>query len=395
MVFSRSKLRGIILEHEDDDTYHGSSSFMPSLPTVKRLRPYLPSRNSLRPSFSRQDEGPHGFMPDTSHVIKPDTYISINPFEEGQLGTIGLDLRVGRLIAWSDVVADNVTYANLGEMKHKTLKLGEKFVLEPDENGEKVYYITSFEEVKFSNNLEMAVDSKSTTGRVGGMSHGAGKTSHGNLITIVQPYAFPLMVECGKTKLSQAIFRYKGTPYMTNEEILKSGEINFKGRDISLEKSLTPKGLSMQFDTSIAYRAKKCDNPIEMDAKGTVDWRDYFELIDRNSSLTLDRRTLYLLGSLGNIELGRACGILSREEEVLTGTGTWGHFAGIFQPGFQGGITMEVYSHSKRKISRGDKAGVVLFDAVETNANYGNLSYQKIGSYQGQKTPTLPKMFNV
>jgi len=369
-----------------------SLSSFSSLPEVKRLRPYLPSRNSLRPSFSH-GEGSHGFMPDISTQKKLGTFLEITPFEKEQLGTVGLDLRVGKLIAWSDTVSDNVCYNDLFSMEHKFLQEGEKFVLDSNEDGEKVYYITSFEKVDFSNNLEMMVDSKSTTGRVGGMSHGVGKSKEGYLITIVQPYAFPLKVECGKTKLSQAIFRYKRTPYMTNEEILNSNEISFKGKGISLEKSLTPKGLLMRFDTGLAYRAKKCDKPINMDAKGTIEWGDYFEAIEGNHSLTLDKKTLYLLGSLGVIGLGRACGVLSREQEVLTGAGAWGHFAGIFQPGFVGGITMEFYSHSKRKISRGDKAGVVLFDEVESDKT--PLSYQQLGSYQGQKTPTLPKMFKV
>ena len=226
MVLSKTELINLIYK----DERAGISSFSPSF--------HRSGLHSLRPSF-RSDEGSHSLMPDISHRSERGTFLEITPFEKGQLGTVGLDLRVGKLIAWSDVVEDNVGYGSLVKMEHKYLGQGEKFVLEPNEDGEKVYYLTSFEEVKFSDDLEMMVDSKSTTGRVGGMSHGVGRTREGNLITIIQPYAFPLMVECGKTKLSQAIFRYKRTHYMTNEEILNSNEVSFKGENISLRKSST------------------------------------------------------------------------------------------------------------------------------------------------------------
>jgi deoxycytidine triphosphate deaminase len=222
------------------------------------------------------------------------------------------------------------------------------------------------------------------------MSHGVGSTEEGELITALQPFAFPLKVTCGKTRLSQTVVRYKGTPYMTNNEVLKSNEIKFEGDGVSLEKSLTPKGLLMQFNTDRVYRAKQNNQPIDMDAKNTLQPADYFELIEGNSQLTLDKKTLYLIGSLGIIDLREACGLLSREQEVITGTGAWSHFAGIFQPFFKGGITMEFYSHSKRRLSRGDKAGVVVFDKVEgvkeKLKDYG-------GAYQGQRPPRLPKMF--
>lgn len=382
MIISKTKLEGLILKGFCDI-----------------LEDPLVIRNGLRPNSNRftfgWEEGAKGFAPDISHIQRDETFFRIcPPIKEDQFGTSGIDLSVGNLISWSDTVADNVTLDDMLSMKHKVLNYGDKFILKPNEKGERVYYIQSREAINFSDNLDIMIDSKSTTGRVGGMSHGVGRTKDGNLITILQPYSFPLEVECGKTRLSQVIVRYKDTPYMTNEEILKDKEIGFSGEDIYLRKALTPKGLLMQFDTKIAYRAKKCNKPINMDAKATVDWKDYFEVIEENSSITLDKNRLYLMGSLGVFDLGRVYGILSREQEVITGAGAWGHFAGIFQPGFQGGITMEVYSHTKRKISRGDKAGVVLFDKVETGIGEPLAKIAR-GSYQGQRPPTLPKMFKI
>jgi len=350
--------------------------------------------------FHADFPGPEGAMPDFGDIIEGpnnhssrQTFLSLEPCPfPDQFGTAGFDIIVGGLIAWSDTVADNVTRTDLCAMEHKFLEYDESFVLQPDEDGQRVYYIVSSQALNNSRDLEILTDSKSTTGRVGCMSHNAGRTDQGHLITIVQPYAFPIKVMRNKTKLSQALVRYKGTPYMTHEEILSGKDITFEGDGVSLQRDLTSRGLLMKFDTKKVYRAKKCSKPIDMDAKGTIDWKDYFDVLDGNSAITLDKKTLYLLGSLGVIGLDRACGVLSREMEVLTGTGAWSHFAGIFQPGFKGGITMEVYSHSKRKISSGDKSGVVLFDKVEGEISE-DIGKGYKGSYQGQTPPLLPKMF--
>jgi deoxycytidine triphosphate deaminase len=158
------------------------------------------------------------------------------------------------------------------------------------------------------------------------------------------------------------------------------------------KECLDPRGVLMQFRTDTAYRAKKCDKPIDMDARGTLDWTEYFELIDGNSEIILDEKTLYLLGSIGAIDLREVCGFLTREQAVLTGTGAWGHFAGVIQPRFSGEITFEVYSHSKRRIQAGDRAGTVTFDRIEGKLK-GDNDYG--GAYQGQRAPRLPKMFKI
>lgn len=337
------------------------------------------------------------FTPNLTLDSPEDFFVDIDPTpEEGQKGIVDFDLRFGNDVYSSDLVMERVSERDLSSMSHRRLKDGEEFVMTPDESGQKVFYVTSAEQVRFSPNLEIIVDSKSTTGRVGCMSHGAGFTQDGRLITILQPYSFPLLVRAGKTRLSQAVIRYKDTTYMTSGEILNSGEVDFlDDKEITksiLAGAISPKGLRMQFDTGLAYKAKKCSEPVDMDVKGALDWRKYFELVEGNSSIACEASTLYLLGSLGVVKLGAVCGILSREQEVLTGAGAWGHFAGIFQPFYIGGITMEFYSHTRRKVHTGDSAGVVLFDLVDLSPtesrpkDYG-------GSYQHQKPPRLPKMF--
>jgi deoxycytidine triphosphate deaminase len=293
---------------------------------------------------------------------------------------------------------DSVGEEDLSGMEVRHLKEGEGFVLEPDPDGKNVYYIPSFERVEHSDDLGLAVDSKSTTGRVGCMSHGVGRTKQGELITIIQPFAFPLKVTCGRTRLSQVTMRYRDTQFMTMKEVVESKQVgmirgdNGRGDKVVLPKEcLDPRGVLMQFRTDTAYRAKRCEKPIDMDARGTLNWTEYFELIDGNSEIILDEKTLYLLGSIGAINLREVCGFLTREQAVLTGTGAWGHFAGVIQPRFRGEITFEVYSYSKRRIQAGDRAGTVTFDRIKGKldaTDYG-------GDYQGQRAPRLPKMFKI
>ena len=343
-----------------------------------------PTKKGLLPSAS-----------DISSFPKPETFIYMNPRpEEGQVGTAGFDLRAGTFIAWSDRVRTwhkqpFVSSAEFYNMDHKKLAIGEKFVLESDPLGNRVYYLFSNEGVLLSENLEMIVDSKSTTGRVGAMSHFAGFSEDGHVITVIQPYSFNLMIEAGKTRLAQTVIRYRGSSFLENGNVVGSGQVKFYGDNVSLEGALKSRGLQMNFDTRLIYAAKNCEEPIDMDAKD-LDWTKYFEKIVGNDKIDTDKMRLYLLGSLGTLDMGNICGILSRESDVLTGTGAWGHFAGVFQPFFCGGITMEYYSFSNAEIKTGDNAGVVTFDLVEGNlkkpGGYG-------GSYQGQKPPRLPKMF--
>ena len=351
-------------------------------------------KNSLISSQSHV----HRLAPDTrsiteesySHTRERESLI-IKPFpEENNLGISGIDLRFGRLVAWTDTVRQNATKDDLLGFPHKVLEPGEEFVMEHDPEGNKVYYVTSFESVSIPSSLEILIDSKSTTGRVGGMSHEVGYDNKtGEIIKLIQLYSFPLKVTCGKTSLSQAVIRYKGSKYLETEKILSGDFVAFEEDGQSIKENITPRGLSMNFSTDLIYRARKCDIPVDMDARGTIDPKDYWERIEGNSKVTLDAKTLYLFGSLGKIKLGAVCGLLSREEQVLTGTGTWGHFAGIFQPFWKGGVTMEVYGFSKREICRGDRAGIVIFDEIEVE---GGRTYE--GSYQNQRPPMLPKMFS-
>jgi len=331
--------------------------------------------------------------PSVEEIVGKD-YILFKPEpEKGQVDKAGFDLRIGNYIGISDTVIQDLTAEDIKNMRWVKLEDGEPFILEPNPDGNKVYYVPSYESISLSQDLEVFLDSKSTTGRVGCISHTAGVSSQNHIITALQPFQFPLIVRAGKTKLSQVAIRYKNSSYMSHEEVASRTSVDITENGESLmDRLMTPRGLQMQFDTrNRIYRAKRCDIPIDMDAKGTINPEPYFDCLEGNGEVTINPKTLYLLGSLGIIRLGMTCGFLTREENVLTGTGAWGHFAGIFQPGFTGGITMEVFSPSKRIIRTGYKAGTVIFDKLN---GYKDEKFDfHTGTYQGQIPPLLPKMF--
>jgi hypothetical protein len=377
----------------------------------EQLKVFRTSREEITASYvveylmnkSSREPETHGLMPRLEDTAKPDynfghrrTYVVIEPFQEfDNLGEIGFDLRVGPMIAESDIcITKGLSDEDLREMPHKILDPGETYIMQGDPLGERVYYVVVHEIFGPSKDLEAIIDSKSTSARVGVMTHVAGKTKEGNMILGIRPRSFPIEVTSAKTSLSQVAIRYKGTPYLNNGDIEKSEICFLEGTESILEGLLNSHGMLMLFKTKVPfYRAKtfhKDMAPINMDAKGTVGLNDYFEICDPSDKIDAERNRLYLVGSYGSLSLGKVCGFLSKQEGVLSGTGAWGCFAGILQP-FRDdlSITMEYFSPDKVRISNASEAGYVIFDAVEGSRK----SQDKLISYNNQPSPQLPRMF--
>jgi deoxycytidine triphosphate deaminase len=355
--------------------------------TVHRLAPDITERHIERA------------MPDLPQCLEEErilsqTYFSVDPFRREELGITSFDYRLGGLIGVCDTVLGKVSEADILKMEHYRIDEGQPFQFKYDLNGNRIYYFVSRERVGHSRDLEVEVHAKSTTGRVGCHVRGVGRTKEGRLITLLQPLAFNLNAEGGRTSFSQGVVRYAGTKYATVEEIKKRGLVSFGKEDLG--RFVTSLGAVIRFDTKLAYAAKRTDEPIDMSASGTLDWRNFWERIEGNHQLVLDGRRLYLLGSEGVIVLNGACGIISKEKDTFNGLGGFGCLAGVIQPGFIGEITMEPFFQNKTKIKKGDVAGHVLVDMVEGKVpeEAGEEMRTKYGGdYQHQKAPRLPKMF--
>jgi len=322
--------------------------------------------------------------------------VEIEPWDDAQVKNVGVDVRLGGDV-WASDTLTRVNETNARSFLENAThhEIGDSFVCQPDPKGQKIYYFLTHERIRTSPLIDYKVDSKSTTGRVGCMSHQAsnGNVFDGRILIALQPYVFPIRVIPGKTSVSQVIFRFAGTPTMTQTEIRKTWgeEVGFY-RDkelVPLEEILRPGGLEMTFSTERAYRAKNTGEPIDLTKLEHYAGEDFFEELDGNNQLTLEPYRFYLFGTRETVSLGKICGELSRENSNV-GTGLWSHFAGFFMPGFSGGITLECWSPVRRIIHHGDPAGLVTLDRVRTNN-----AIEFKSPYQNQKAPRLPKMFKV
>ena len=331
--------------------------------------------------------------------------LEIENLDESLMSIAGFDLRVGDEIYLSHNQRAKIPtihhlqeLAKNGELKRLEPDKNGKFTLEHDINGNKIYYIATYERLRLSQRLDLRIDAKSTIGRLGVMCDNKADMSSHTMFTqpiifTAQPYAFDLHVTPGKSSLIQAILRNKSSPFMTHEQILNGQRVvsfSEKGREALLEEIIREDGLQMTYDTSAAIAAKKVPPcPIDVDApKRYYKGEDFYKLVKCGQEVSLNPKTLYLMRTIQRINLRNACGILSREAKH-TGTGLWGHFAGFIWPGFEGPITMECRSESRRIISHGDPAAFLQLDNLPRE-----LSSQEAysGSYQ-KVNPLTPKMF--
>ncbi len=371
---------------------------------------HLTSKSSLS-FFDRYDDGFAHAIPDfrrERRSIMPsikERNLLIENLDEKLLGVAGVDLRIGEVFRGSCLrrIDDEEHLSQLvseGSLKRVKPRNG-KIVLEPSYNGKNVYFVKSVERISLPLELDIVVDARSTAGRLGLLCDDVSFRSRvfesNPVIVGVRSYAFPVEIEQGKSSIFQGIFRYKDSPYMTQEQILSSDgaiELFSQKKKLSLKENrrVSENGLYISFSTGVICRARKLkeiQGPINIDAPaGGYETKDYFDVLGGNDEFLMEAKRFYLLGTNERVSLGNVLGVISRDSPK-TGTGLWGHFAGNIWPGFNGEITMECRSETPRVIVSGDYAGFISFDLLESKN--GERGYK--GSYQNQRAPRAPKMF--
>ena len=366
------------------------TSFLPLEPTDRSAcRGLVPNIREEIPYFS------DAILPDLRNDSELDSSsVKIEPWDDELVQHIGVDVRLGDEVWVSDTLTrlnPNNAASFLQAAKHH--KIGNSFICQPDPRGQKIYYFLTHERIRTPPLIEYKVDSRSTTGRVGCMSHQAsnGDIFDGRILIALQPYAFPIEVIPEKTSVSQVVFRYAGTSYLTQDETRKAWgkDIAFYENEnlIPLESRLKADRLELRFSTKRVYRARRTDQPIDLTKVDQYNPHDFFEELEGNDQFTLEPHNFYLLGTRETISLGKLCAELSRENSNV-GTGLWSHFAGFFMPGFSGEGTLECWTPVRRIIYDGDPAGLITLDKVLTSKE---IEFK--GPYQHQKAPRLPKMF--
>lgn len=402
MVLSREKLSQAIYSSEDlagdlvellaeqghfDDGSSKRRGLMPSLLSSHGISAALPNLRDYRGGLRTRG-------------------LQIANLDDELLENGGFDVRVGAVFTGPDMrrIADLDNLRQLlseGKLKEVKPQNG-KILLEPDVMGRKVYYVLSYESVCLPENLELRIDSRSSTGRVAGMCGGHWEKffngmNRQRLITALQPFAFPLLVTVNKTSLFQVALRYWETGYMSRADILENQDsvqlfIDEERVDLSKKGRISPEGLKLTYNTHKVFRARpinKIPEPIDMDAIGVYRPEDYYDLIEGDGEIKVEKNRFYLFPTQERVQMGSLFGFLSRES--YDDPGVWGHFAGFFKSLYNGEITMEVMSYFNRIIRRGQEAGRVQFDKLDRELEEGE-GYA--GVYQGQRAPRLPKMFS-
>lgn len=350
---------------------------------------------------SPKNDESYAVSPVKSRVSSGD--ILIDPFRVENLSYDGLDFTIGGQIYKSDrLLSEQISIEDLeqlveeGGARQVVKKQGEKIIFEVGT----VYYVLSDEEIKVPNDLQLVVDSKSTLGRLGCLCHEATHPKYfpeaHHLIGVIRPYVFPLIATIGESELFQAVLRYQNSSHMTREEILNGDGIKVSVNDERKEIGdyILEDKLALHFSTHKAYVAKPTSlipGPIELEVQEDTkpNWKDYFEEIKGDSKILLEPGRFYLLGTKENISFGPVCGRLTRDYGGHL-TGLWSQFAGIIHAGFNGEITLECMTNAKREIKEGDLAGTIEIDKLVGCANIKGK-----GSYLGQKSPRLPKVFKL
>lgn len=327
----------------------------------------------------------------------------IENFNPSLLSIAGMDLRVGEVYR-----ANSLIRLNSAEDLSKLVQKGTfqqvkpdsqgKIRLRHDVSGNVIYVVASHEKIKLPSHLDLKVDSRSSTGRLAVLSDYISSKvlnsgSRSPVIVSVRPYAFDIIVTPGQSQLFQANLRIRNSAFMSQDEVSNDAKnigLLQGDSELALKDHLTKEGLLMTYSTQRAFVARRhVEDAIDVDARNCYGTNDFFEEVGGNHQLDMQPRRFYLLGTREAIRLGNVAGILTRDSPD-TGTGLWGHFAGIIQPGYQGRITMECRSESPCTILDGDPAGFVAFDKLSRELRSGE-GYH--GKYQNHDAPKLPGQF--
>lgn len=355
--------------------------------------------------YDYEREHKHGLISTdrtTKNLFKSKGFVIEPEPEEDQIQPSSIELKVGKELYVLN--AGFTSFNILSLMRHciDRVKIPEEgYVCHPG----LVYIVKSHEKVRLPDHYEGETDAKSTTGRVGCMCHAfsdrfgmlestvqkGGEPDH--FYFVVEPFAFPILLLPGKTRLFQMRLREKNSSHLNINELRAYYGTKLIGlykekQIINLEKVIEQDSLRLTLSTDKVYAHKRgASKPLDLTKRGFYEPSEYFEEMKGNDEFFMEKDRLYLLGTNERVKLGNLCGRLSREATGL-GVGLLSHFAGFFDPGFDGEITLEFWSFRPWRIMNGQYCG-----KVELEELCGEPDKKYCGSYQGQKAPLMPKIF--
>jgi len=339
--------------------------------------------------------------------------VTSRPFDVDQVQPASLDLRLGP-VAWrvraSFLPGPNATVAERVEsLKLHEIDLSKGALLEPGRSGG-VYIVPLEERLALPAEVAATANPKSSTGRLDLFTrviadHGrefdtipAGYA--GPLYVEISPRTFPVIVRAG-SRLSQIRFR-KGNARLDDAELaevhratpLVDGELHLSG------------GLMLSIDLPgsggvIGYRAKRHTGLVDVDRRGALDARDFWDPIvaDGRRELVLDPDQFYILASREAVTVPPDYAAEMMPFDPLVGEFRV-HYAGFFDPGFghsaAGGAgsraVLEVRSHEIPFIlEHGQTVGRLVYERLLERPRF--LYGSDIGSHYQAQGLKLSKHF--
>jgi len=340
--------------------------------------------------------------------------VATEDIDDAQIQPASLDLRLGP-VAWrvraSFLPGPGATVKDkLGGAVLHEIGLEGGAVLETG----CVYVVPLLESAEFSFRVSGIANPKSSTGRLDVFTRLITDRAqsfdrvesgyHGPLYAEISPRTFPILVRKG-SRLNQLRVR-RGSPQFTDTQLRRlNAETPLVDREADIDNGLA---LSVDLEgeagaNHVGWRAKRHTNIIDVDRRGMLDPRDYWDAIEpsRTGNIVLDPDEFYILASRESVAIPPEYAAEMVPFNPLVGEFRV-HYAGFFDPGFgyagAGGLgaraVLEVRSREVPFIlEHGQIVGRLVYEKMlaRPDALYG----QRIGSnYQAQGLK-LSKHFRV
>jgi dCTP deaminase len=336
-----------------------------------------------------------------------------HPFDADQVQPASLDLRLGAvayrvrasfLPGPASTVAERIEALKLHE-----IDLTKGALLEPGRSGG-VYIVELQESLALPRDVAAATNPKSSTGRLDVFTRVIADHARafdtipagyqGPLYVEISPRTFPVIVRAG-SRLSQVRFRrgharlddlaltalHAGTPLVDGPLHLSDGlmlSVDLSGRD----------GI-------VGYRAKRHTGVVDVDRRGTLDMRDFWDPITTHGrrEMVLDPDEFYILASREAVTVPPDYAAEMVPFDPLVGEFRV-HYAGFFDPGFghsgAGGAgsraVLEVRSHEIPFIlEHGQSVGRLVYERMLARPDF--LYGTDIGSHYQAQGLKLSKHF--
>lgn len=348
-----------------------------------------------------------GILPDTqirAMIGNGSIRLARDP-DAGQVQPASLDLRLGtvayRVRASFLPGRQNTVAEKLDRFGLHTIDLSAGAVLETG----CVYIVPLLESLALPAGISASANPKSSTGRldiftrvITDHSQGFDQIAdgyEGPLYLEISPATFPVLVRTG-SRLSQIRFR-RGHSILSNDELLElhQGETLVATAEPNIQNS----GIGLSIDLTggkdglVGYRGKRHTGVIDVDRKGALEIRDFWEPLFANGSgdIVLDPDEFYILVSREAVHVPPLHAAEMVPFDPLVGEFRV-HYAGFFDPGFghagSGGkgarAVLEVRSHDVPFIlEHGQLVGRLVYERMldRPSTLYG----EGIGSnYQAQ-----------